>query len=133
MSKLLFLFIIIPLTELFILFKMATVIGFWETIIIQVGTGFLGATLAKMEGIRVWTSIQRELNMGGMPTEKMIDGLMIFAGGIVLLTPGLLTDAFGLFLLFPLTRKIFKNWITKKFSHMSETGQTGFTTILIEK
>ncbi len=132
LSRLLLLFICIPLIEIFILFKMAAILGFWETIIIQVGTGFLGATLAKYEGLRVWTTIQKELNQGLMPNEKMIDGLMIFAGGIVLLTPGLLTDLFGLFLLIPFTRKIFKNWITKKFAHMNQTGQTGFTTILIE-
>lgn len=126
------LFVIVPFIEVAILLKMASVIGFWETVSIQVGTAFIGATLAKLEGLRVWTKIQNQLNQGLMPTEDMVDGLMIFGGGIVLLTPGLLTDFLGIFLLVPFTRKVFKRWIQKKFDRMRATGQTGFRTIMIE-
>jgi len=131
-SKLFVLLVIIPFVEVVIIVKMATMIGFWETILIQVGTAFIGATLAKFEGLRVWTKIQNQLNQGLMPTNDMIDGLMIFAGGIVLFTPGLLTDLLGILLLIPFTRKIFKKWIERKFEKMRTTGKTDFTTIMIE-
>jgi len=131
-SKLFLILLLIPLIEIAILFQLAHWIGFWETILIQVGTAFLGASLAKYEGLRVWINIQTELNQGLMPAEKMIDGLMIFAGGIVLLTPGLLTDILGFLLLIPFTRKFFKKWLHKKFERMRSTGETGFTTIMIE-
>lgn len=131
-SKLFIIFLIVPIIEVSILIKMVHAIGFWETVLIQVGTAFLGATLAKYEGLRVWTNIQGQLNQGLMPGDEMVDGLLIFAGGIVLLTPGLLTDLLGFLLLIPFTRILFKKWIRKKFDRMRSSGQTGFTTILIE-
>jgi len=114
------------------LLEMSRYLGFWETVVIQLGTAFLGGTLAKYEGIRVWTKIQTELLQNKMPTEDMIDGLMVFAGGIVLFTPGLITDFVGVLLLIPLTRRVFKAWIKKKFERMKTTGEAGFTTIMIE-
>lgn len=121
--KLLFLFITVPFIEVAILIKLATIIGFFPTIAITVVTAVVGAYLAKMEGLRVWLQIQDELAQGRVPTDKMIDGLMIFAGGIVLLTPGLLTDVFGLTLLFPVTRAFYKKIARKKFEKMQMQKQ----------
>ena len=73
-GKLLFLFIMVPLIEIAILIRMGEAIGFWPTILIQVITGFVGATLARLQGFLVWTGIQRELAAGRVPAEKMVDG-----------------------------------------------------------
>ncbi|MFQ5588309.1 MAG: FxsA family protein [Nitrospiria bacterium] len=115
LSRLIFLFIAIPLIEMMLLIKMGDAIGFWPTILIQVGTGALGATLSRFQGLLVWHKIAREMQSGRIPTEEMINGLLIFAAGIVLLTPGLLTDAAGFAMLIPFTRNIFKAWARRQF------------------
>ena len=103
-SKLLALFIGVPLLEVLILIKLGEVLGFWNTILLVIGTGVAGAYLAKLYGLTIWYDIQRDLSMGQMPSDKLMDGLLVLIGGIVLLTPGLLTDILGLALLFPGSR-----------------------------
>ena len=71
--------------------------------------------------------IQQNIQKGNIPADKMIDGLMIFVGGIVLLTPGLLTDIFGFAMLVPLTRNIFKRWIKNKLKEMQDSGNSQAT------
>ncbi|MDP8264289.1 MAG: FxsA family protein [Candidatus Aceula lacicola] len=119
---LILLFTIIPATELFIFIKLGESLGILNTLVLIIGTGVLGAYIARMEGFRVVQNIQTELNGGRMPTEHMIDGVMIFIGGILLLTPGLLTDITGFFLLIPLTRTLLKIWIRKKFKGSLNSG-----------
>jgi len=118
--QLLLLFICVPLIEVLILIKLGSLFGFWPTIFIVIGTGILGAYLAKLYGLTVWYKIQQDLQAGKMPTDKLVDGLLILIGGIVLLTPGLLTDIFGLLLLFPYTRNFFKRFAKSKFKKMSD-------------
>jgi len=124
-SRLLLLFIGLPLLEIVILVKLGEVIGFWPTIGLVVVTGVLGASLAKAQGFLVYNRIQNELAAGRIPTGELVDGLLILIGGIVLLTPGLLTDLFGFALLIPPVRALFKKWLRQKFSGMVERGQTG--------
>lgn len=122
--KLLLLFIGLPLLELAILVKLGEVIGFWPTIGLVVVTGILGASLARAQGFMVYTRIQSELAAGRIPAGELVDGLLILIGGIVLLTPGLLTDLFGFALLLPWIRALFKGWLQRKFSSMAQRGQT---------
>ena len=121
--QLLLLFISVPLIEVLILIKLGSLFGFWPTIFLVIGTGILGAYLAKLYGLTIWYKIQQDLNAGVMPADKLVDGLLILIGGIVLLTPGLLTDILGIMLLIPFTRKFFKQLAKTKFKKMSE-GQT---------
>jgi UPF0716 protein FxsA len=129
-TKLLFIFIGIPLLELMILIELGREIGFWPTIFLVIVTGVLGASLARSQGMWIWLEIQHELSQGNMPADKLVDGLLILIGGIVLLTPGLLTDIFGFMLLIPVTRNLFKRAIRKKFRDMADSGRTNFTMIM---
>jgi UPF0716 protein FxsA len=113
--KLLILFIVIPIIEIAILVKIGTLIGFWPTMLIVIATGILGATLTRIQGFLVLTRIRTELQMGRMPAEELIDGLLILLGGILLLTPGLLTDLMGFLMLIQWSRKLFKKWLGKRF------------------
>ena len=128
--KLILLFIGLPLIELALLIKIGTVIGFWPTMAIVVFTGILGASLARFQGFVTWLKIQQALQRGAMPAEEMIDGLLILVGGIVLLTPGFITDIFGFVLLVPWTRYLLKRWLRKKFDQMIQTGHTEVTYII---
>jgi len=128
--KLILLFIGLPLIELALLIKIGTMIGFWPTMAIVVFTGILGASLARFQGFVTWLKIQQALQKGAMPAEEMIDGLLILVGGIVLLTPGFITDIFGFVLLVPWTRYLLKRWLRKKFDQMIQTGHTEVTYII---
>ncbi len=129
LSKLLFLFIAIPIIEITLLIKMGDAIGFWPTIFIQIATGIVGASLARLQGMIVWNKIAMEMQAGRIPTQDMINGLLIFAAGIVLMTPGLLTDVAGFALLIPFTRNIFKDWLKRQFENRMGPGDDYMKTI----
>lgn len=126
-SRLLAFFIGIPLLEILILIKLGEVMGFSLTVLLVIGTGFLGAWAARIQGMKTWIVIQQEMNAGRSPGEPMIDALLIFVAGLLLLTPGLLTDITGFLLLFPATRRIFKQWLRRKFDEALRSGSGGQT------
>jgi UPF0716 protein FxsA len=70
-----------------------------------------GAWLAKSQGLRTLAAIRNELADGRLPTARLLDGAMILAGGILLLTPGFFTDFLGIFFLIPATRNLLKGWL----------------------
>jgi UPF0716 protein FxsA len=109
------LFVIIPLVELYLLLRVGSVIGAGPTVGIVIVTGIAGGWMARRQGFTVWRRIQESLNQGVLPTQPLVDGLFILAGGLLLLTPGLLTDAVGFLSLFPPTRAILKRWIRRRF------------------
>ena len=116
--KLFICFIFIPVIELYFLIKIGTVIGSFNTILIIIVTGFFWAWLARMEGIQTTLKIKENLQKGIMPTQELIDALIIFIAGIVLITPGFLTDLAGFLLLFPFTRNKLKNFMIKQINKM---------------
>jgi UPF0716 protein FxsA len=123
-GKLMLLFVGLPLIELALLIKLGQLWGLWPTITLVVVTGIVGASLARIQGFLVYTRIQNELAQGRVPAEELIDGLLILVGGVVLLTPGILTDLFGFAMLLPLTRLFFKRWLRKHFDSMVQQGET---------
>ena len=125
--KLFLCFTLIPVLELYLLIKIGTVIGGFNTILLVVLTGFTGAWLARMEGMNTMMKLRTNLQQGLMPAEELIDAVIIFAAGIVLLTPGLITDVFGLLLLWPVTRNMFKRMARKKFDEMKLQGNVNIT------
>ena len=106
MLKLLFLFTVVPSLELYLLFEVADHIGGLETIYLVLITGIVGASMAKREGLSVIQEIQEASVNGEPPANKLVEGVMVLVGGILLVTPGILTDAFGLSLIFPLSRRL---------------------------
>ncbi|MBD3377290.1 membrane protein FxsA [candidate division KSB1 bacterium] len=118
------LFIGLPLLELAILIKLGQWMGLMSTIMLVILTGMVGAALARFQGFLVIRRIQSELQQSRMPAEQLLDGLLILIGGVVLLTPGLLTDIFGLCLLLPFTRTLFKRGLRKWFDRMIQRGET---------
>ncbi|MBI5869703.1 MAG: FxsA family protein [Actinobacteria bacterium] len=101
---LLALFIIIPLLELWMIIEVGSRIGVVYTILSLILISVAGAALAKQQGYRVIARIQSEVQSGNMPGDSLVDGALILAGAILLLTPGFLTDIVGLLLLLPVTR-----------------------------
>jgi UPF0716 protein FxsA len=125
--KLFVAFVVVPLVEVVLLIELGQRIGFWPTVAIQVATGLVGASLAREQGLAIWARIQKELAAGKMPAAQLVDGLLVLGAGLVLLTPGLLTDAVGLLLLFPWTRRRFNQWLRDRFRSRMEKGQNIYT------
>jgi UPF0716 protein FxsA len=124
MNALLIFIIAFPLVEILILIKLGEMIGFWSTVLLVIGMGLAGAMLARLEGLRNFLAIQDELRKGRVPGDKMIDMLILFAAGIFLMIPGLISDLVGLFLLLPPTRHLFKLWVRKNIGRfLGPSGQ----------
>ena len=124
--KLFLAFTLVPVIELYLLIKVGAVIGSFNTVLIVIVTGFVGASLARMQGLQTMTRVQHNLQQGIMPAEDLIDALIIFVAGIVLLTPGFITDGAGLFLLFPVTRYHFKRWLRRKLDQWVKNQNVQF-------
>jgi len=104
-------FTLIPVIELYLLIKIGAVFGAFNTLLLVVLTGAAGAYLARHQGLQTMLRVRERLQRGEMPAEEMLDAMLIFIAGIVLLTPGLLTDLAGLMLLIPATRLRIKRWV----------------------
>ena len=120
--KLFLAFTLIPVAEIYLIVKLGSLLGALNTIVVIIVTGFLGATLARLQGMETMLRVRESLQQGNMPAEELIDALLIFVAGIVLLTPGFITDVAGLLLLFPLTRLHFKRFVRRKFDQWIASG-----------
>jgi UPF0716 protein FxsA len=125
--KLFLAFTLIPIIELYFLIKIGTFIGSINTILLVIFTGFFGAWLARIEGLNTMFKIKKNLEQGIMPKEDLIDAFIIFFAGVVLITPGIITDFTGLLLLWPVTRKKFKQFLRKKFDDINSHGNFNIT------
>ncbi len=105
LGKLFLLFTVVPVVELYLLIQLGGVLGAGATVAIVLTTGLLGATLAKREGGRVFGEWQASLQRGELPKEGLVSSLLLLVGGIFLVTPGVLTDLFGITMLIPPARR----------------------------
>lgn len=112
-TKLLLLFIIVPVVELYVLIEIGRKIGTWSTIGIIILTGILGAYLVKSQGFLILRKIQNDLNEAILPGDSLIQGVIILAGGILLITPGFITDIIGFVFLIPVGREVVKKYLLK--------------------
>ncbi|MBA3063173.1 MAG: FxsA family protein, partial [Atribacteria sp.] len=99
--------------ELYILIEVGKKIGSLTTIGVIILTGIIGAYLVKSQGFMILRKIQNDLNEGIMPGDSLIQGAIILAGGILLLTPGFVTDILGFIFLMPVSRNIVKKYLLK--------------------
>lgn len=98
------LFVVMPIIEIAILMQVGALLGAWPTVAIVVITAWIGAKKVKQQGIATLTSVQHKLAEGQMPSDEIVAGLMLLVSGVLLVTPGFVTDAFGLALLVPAFR-----------------------------
>lgn len=103
---LLILFLTVPFLELALLLTLGEQLGVGPTLAIVILTAFAGSHLVRREGLKTWQRIQKEMADGAVPGEALLDGVFIFAAGLLLLTPGVLTDALGFAFLIPPIRRL---------------------------
>lgn len=120
--KLLLVFTIVPLIELFVLIEVGSRIGSGPTILLLLVTGLIGAFLASRQGLSVLQRTRHDLAQGRIPANPLVDGIMVLIGGMLLLTPGFLTDILGFVLLIPVTRLPLKGFVLRLLRRMIERG-----------
>jgi UPF0716 protein FxsA len=123
LGRLFLLFTLVPLVELYLLVNLGGLIGVWPTIAMVAVTGLVGAALAKREGRRALASYQEALANGQLPEEGIVSGLLILAGGVMLITPGVLTDVFGLAMMIPPIRRSVAKLVKDRLQKRISTGE----------
>ena len=109
--RLLLLFTLVPIVELAVLIEIGQHLGVLPTVALVLATGALGATLARREGIQAFHRLRDSIGQGSFPGEAILDGVLILGGGLLLLTPGILTDLLGFAALVPGTRYFIKYYL----------------------
>ncbi len=123
MLKLLLLFIVVPIVEFAILIELGRFWGTIPTIALIVVTGFLGAALARRQGLGLLREMRAESSAGRLPTRAIVDGVIILLAGAVLITPGVLTDLFGFFCLIPPSRRLIRTWLWRRLKRAVREGR----------
>jgi UPF0716 protein FxsA len=115
LAILLLLFVVIPIVEIYVAVLVGHAIGALNTIGLLLLLSIVGVWLTKQQGLSVISRIRRQLDAGRMPTNELIDGGLVVAGGVLLIAPGFVTDALGLLLLFPPTRMVARGILKRRF------------------
>lgn len=123
-------FIVMPFVELYLLIEIGQRIGLWPTFGIVIGTGLLGGVLARWQGIRAWRDVIGAFREGRTPTTELVAGALFLVGAALLLTPGVLTDAFGFAMMVPVLRRTTARYLIRRVkdsdrvqAHVSVGGQ----------
>jgi UPF0716 protein FxsA len=107
------LFVLVPLVEIYVIIQVGQAIGPWWTILLLIVDSILGSWLIKHEGSRAWRALREALDSGRMPAKELADGALILIGGTLMLTPGFVTDGFGILMILPFTRPVFRRMLTR--------------------
>jgi UPF0716 protein FxsA len=111
LKLLLLLFVLLPIVELTLLFKLGNALGWIPTLALVFGAGIAGAAIAKFQGLRATMRLRQQMAQGVVPAAEVFDGLLIAAAGVLLILPGILSDVLGLVLLLPPARKLVRRWL----------------------
>jgi UPF0716 protein FxsA len=103
--------LVTPLAEIAVIIGVGKVIGGWTTLALLLAESALGAWLVRREGRGAWDALRVALNSGRMPARELADAALVLIGGVLLLTPGFLTDVLGFFLIAAPTRPIARRWL----------------------
>jgi len=118
MLLLIFIFIVVPIAELYVIFKVGDSIGWAPTLAILVLDSLAGTWLMRSQGRTVWNRFQATMQAGRIPHREVFDGVLVIFGGAFLITPGFITDIFGFLLLAPPTRSIFRRFLIRRGGKM---------------
>ncbi len=111
------LFIVVPIVELAAILQVGEWIGFWPTLALLVVDSIVGSVLMRSQGRAVWRRFNAALGEGRPPAREVLDGVLVIFGGALLLTPGFVTDIFGLLFLLPPTRAVVRRLLVRRFAH----------------
>lgn len=120
---LLLLFILVPVIEIGLFIQVGGWLGLWPTLALVLITAFVGASLVRSQGLMTLASVQDRLNRGELPAQQILEGVMLAVAGVLLLTPGFMTDAMGMLVLLPGPRAALAKQVMKRVT----VSQAGFS------
>lgn len=124
--RLLLLFTVMPPLEMFLLLQLGSLLGPSQTLLLLIATGVLGAIMAKREGLHLLRQLSEELRRGLPPGVRLVEGGLVVVGGVLLITPGVLTDIAGILFILPITRRYLAprvlKWLMARFQ-IAEIGE----------
>jgi UPF0716 protein FxsA len=119
-------FLVVPVLEIYVIIQVGEVIGGWETVALLLVESLLGAWIVKREGRRAWLMLRETLASGRMPERELADAALILVGGVLLLTPGFLTDVVGFLCVLPFTRPALRRMLTAYAARKVNGAVTAF-------
>jgi UPF0716 protein FxsA len=118
-GALLLLLIAVPLVEIYVIIQVGHAIGAWWTILLLIAETVVGTWLVRREGRRAWRTLVDQLSQGIAPTRAAVDGAVILLGGLLLITPGFVTDFLGFLCVLPFTRPLVRRAVVGWVGHRS--------------
>ena len=128
MGKLFLLFVLLPIIEISLLISVGEQIGGWNTVAIVVATAMIGSYLVRQQGISTLVHAQQKMQQGTIPGQEVAEGLLLVIAGVMLVTPGFVTDALGFLFCLPMTRPLIAKGLLAKLSvQVVNQAQGGFS------
>jgi UPF0716 protein FxsA len=118
------LFIAVPIAELAVIIQVGQAIGVWWTVGLLVADSLLGSWLMRHQGRTAWRRFNDAVQAGRVPAREVLDGALVIFGGALLLTPGFITDIFGLILLVPPSRALVRRIAARRLQHRMVVSAT---------
>jgi UPF0716 protein FxsA len=122
---LLVLFIVVPLVEIYVIIQVGQAIGALWTVLLLVADSILGSMLMRSQSRSAWRRFQVAVAESRVPARETLDGILVIFGGALLLTPGFVTDIFGLAFLLPPTRAVVRGLLVRNFAARMFLAATG--------
>jgi len=107
-------FILVPVIEIYLLIKVGSVIGAFYTVLLVLFTAVIGVALLRRQGLSTLQRVQSQMQHGELPAASMLEGMLLFFAGALLLTPGFFTDSIGFLLMIPPLRKVIALWVLER-------------------
>lgn len=118
-----FLFVAVPIIEIWVLIEIGSQIGVFNTILMVILTAIVGTAMLRIQGLSIVARVRSQVAANQLPTAEILEGLFLLVGGALLLTPGFVTDAIGFMCLLPLTRNMMSRGLTARFIRRGHTAR----------
>jgi UPF0716 protein FxsA len=106
-------FLVLPVLEIYVIIQVGSVIGGWPTVALLLAESLLGAWIVRREGRRAWRALRESFSGGEMPDRELADAALVLVGGVLLLTPGFISDLAGFLFVLPFTRPLVRRALTR--------------------
>jgi UPF0716 protein FxsA len=118
-------FVLLPVGEIYVIIQVGEAIGALPTIAILIADSVIGSWLLRSQGRAAWRRFNAAVAAGRPPAREVLDGFLIVSGGALLITPGFISDVFGLILLLPPTRALVRLAIVRNFTGRMVAAMSG--------
>ncbi|MGH3377566.1 MAG: FxsA family protein [Actinoallomurus sp.] len=117
-------FLLVPIVEIYVILQVGHLIGGWPTVALLVAESLLGGWIIRREGRRAWRALTTTFREGGLPDRELADAALVLVGGVLLLTPGFVTDVFGFLFVLPFTRPIVRRALSAYVGRRMRAAQS---------